>query len=73
MGVNITKGHATSTKCWHCKHAIPRPKNPCSWAMKFKPVEGWKAHQTKLRVSEHRLSEKIDSYRVIDCPLFEEG
>ena len=73
MGVNITKGHATSTKCWHCKHAIPRKGNPCNWAMKFEAVEGWDAKKTQLRLSETKLMNKIDSYRVIDCPLFERG
>ena len=39
----------------------------CSWSREFIPVKGWKAEKTKI-MTQH--SEEIESYYVIDCPLY---
>lgn len=56
------------TLCWKCAHAC----GGCSWSDSFTPVDGWTAKQTKIKhdFSDGR-QELIDSYRVDDCPLFE--
>lgn len=53
---------ATDTLCWSCKKVT---RSGCSWAKNHTPVEGWNAKKTKKA--------KIESYRVIECPEYEEG
>lgn len=53
------------TLCWRCAKACGK----CSWSDRsFTPVEGWVAEPTKL----HGDGGVIDSFRVIECPLFED-
>lgn len=51
--------------CWSCKRAVP--KKGCEWADSFKPVKGWIAKPTKLKLREGHY---IDSYAVISCPKY---
>lgn len=54
------------TLCWRCANTNG---NRCPWFAKdAKPVEGWKALRRDLYMSPR----KVESYIVIDCPLFEE-
>lgn len=50
--------------CWHCKNAC----GGCSWSKILAPVKGWKAKEVK---NVGYLVTK--SYKVIECPEFEEG
>ncbi len=52
------------TLCWHCAKAIKK----CPWSKNFKPVKGWDAIPTKIRIG---YNEDVDSFFVRDCPLFE--
>ena len=56
------------TLCWGCKRSSGGLG--CSWADKFIPVEGWKAKATEIR---YRNKIVVNSYEVIECPLFIEG
>ena len=54
------------TICWDCKRAT----GYCAWSKSFKAVKGWKAVPTKIqRVTPPY--DTIDSYLVLECPLFE--
>ena len=54
------------TICWDCRRAT----GFCAWSKSFKAVKGWKAVPTKIqRVTPPY--DTIDSYLVIECPLFE--
>lgn len=57
-----------NTLCWICKKSCGG-ENGCSWFNGFKPVPGWKAIETKLKVNPFRPL--IKSYKVICCPQFE--
>ena len=70
------------TICWNCKHCTgatsPNPlykQEPtapkfftCPWATEGKPVPGWTAEKTDLKVSPEVTTE---SYLVEACPYFE--
>lgn len=56
------------TLCWDCKKATGG--SDCPWANKFKPVEGWTATPTIVKVAGIR---EENSFIVHKCPLFEEG
>jgi hypothetical protein len=49
--------------CWKCQKAC----GGCSWSAEFKPVKGWTAQKTKIRVQSGR---HIKSYEIIDCPEY---
>lgn len=57
------------TKCWFCK--IPGTGG-CPWdaSKGSTPVPGWSAIPTTLRDLDGLYS--IDSYHVVDCPMFVE-
>lgn len=60
---------AAASLCWKCYrsvHWVDDP-TPCTWAMRFEPVEGWEAEETMLG-GDHK---NVLSYKVIKCPLFE--
>lgn len=57
-----------ATLCWKCAKAC----GGCSWSDRsFTPVEGWVAETTKLH-GYRGDGGVIDSYRVIECPQFED-
>lgn len=62
------------TICPDCENCVPNPETGkgCSWSRQFKPVEGWTAEKTKIvnRTIEEGKEYTIDSYKVLDCPLF---
>ena len=45
------------SKCWTCSRAVT---DKCSWAARYKPVEGWTAEPNPA----------LNSYLVYDCPLY---
>ena len=57
-----------ATICWKCSRAC----GGCSWSAAFIPVEGWTAKPTKINHDfadgRHQV---IDSFRVDQCPQFE--
>ena len=56
----------SSTLCWECQNAAGG--SPCCWINGHKPVPGWNAIPTTITSS---IKEKpIQSYKVIECPLF---
>ena len=56
------------TLCWDCENACAG----CAWSRFFKPVPGWMAEQTKIKLNVKNDRQIISSsYRVIDCPEFE--
>ena len=54
----------TDALCWHCKNAC----GGCSWSRNLIPIKGWKAKEIK-----NASYSVIKSYKVIECPDFEEG
>ena len=52
------------TLCFTCRRAC---NGSCSWAKSFKPVKGWVAKPTKLRLYN---TKKADSYHVEKCPKY---
>lgn len=53
------------TICWDCQRAT----GFCAWSHDFKVVKGWKAIPTKVQRRTAPYDE-IDSYLVLECPLF---
>lgn len=51
------------TLCWDCRKAC----GGCPWADEFRPVRGWDAEETILRLGN---GTETQSYRVSKCPLF---
>lgn len=67
------KRSINDTLCWICKHATNK-YGICSWARELKPVDGWKAEARKALIKNYKCADKVDTYyKVIECPLFEEG
>lgn len=56
------------TLCWGCSKATG--KEDCPWANKLKPVEGWEAMPTKIKMTVHIT---VNSYKIVSCPLFKKG
>ena len=54
------------TLCWKCAHSGHGNKSPCPWEREFKPVGGWKAVRYELKVCR----KSVESYMVLDCPMF---
>ena len=42
----------------------------CSWEREFKPVEGWTARPEKHTYKENGVTIEVDTFDIIDCPLF---
>lgn len=55
------------TLCWSCR--VPGTGG-CEWDRDFKPVEGWEANPTKLRLWE-KGGNGTDSFCVISCPKYQ--
>ena len=53
------------TKCWTCKNAC----GGCCWSNDFEPVPGWNAEKSVFM----DCGEKVESYQVVDCPLYKFG
>ena len=53
--------------CWTRKKAA----GGCSWSRSFRPVEGWTAKKTLIRLSPCQKEDVIESYQVIACPEYE--
>lgn len=63
----VKRGRKPNSKealCWTCQNAC----GGCSWSRNLIPVEGWKAKEIK-----NASYSVIKSYKVIECPEFEEG
>lgn len=56
--------YTETTLCWNCRKATDQEL--CPWVNDFTPVPGWKAEET-----HHTGVFAFDSFRVIECPLFE--
>ena len=56
-----------STICWDCKRAVLW----CSWSKSYTPVPGWNARQTQISAYDRGKKTHYDSYKVLECPLFE--
>lgn len=56
--------------CWSCKRSDKFMHEGlfCSWAADFVPVVGWNAEPTQIISAE--ISEIINSFNVIECPLY---
>lgn len=50
--------------CWHCQKS---GRSECSWDREFKPVPGWKATPSKMRLVTGVYT---DTYQVYSCPEF---
>ena len=66
-------GYKEPTLCYSCARAY----SLCPWSKRFEPIEGWDAVPTKLKVGQSRNGsgeivpqKEIDSYLVINCPMF---
>jgi hypothetical protein len=62
------------TICWDCKKSTGG--EDCPWANEFKPVEGWDATPTTIKMigKSKRNKGKIEpSFKVNSCPLFKKG
>lgn len=58
------------TLCWNCANTNG---NLCSWfAADAKPVEGWVAEETQLKVRNNRENRIIQSFVVHSCPNFKQ-
>ncbi len=62
---NSTQGVSKVSICVDCAKSV----GLCAWSTSLKPVEGWKTQPVKRR---GECGVKIDSVRVLECPLFEE-
>lgn len=56
-----------STICWGCKRAVCG----CSWSKSYIPVPGWNAIKTNIAANNRGVKKYHESYKVIECPLFE--
>lgn len=56
-----------STICWDCKRAVLG----CSWSKSYTPVPGWNAIKTQIAAYDKDRKIYYESYKVLECPLFE--
>lgn len=76
----ITDGAGMTTRsdqlCWRCRIATGRLSRrtgePCPWAEKGEPVEGWDAEMTRRQLTDAYGRRTQESWRIRRCPLFEE-
>ena len=64
------------TLCWDCVKAGDGNLSECPWVREFKPVDGWTAVATKVKVTDGKpafgyKTQMRDSYYVSECPMFE--
>ena len=55
------------TLCWDCKNAT---NSGCPWSRDFKEVDGWNAKKVKVKINGD--GKHIDTFRVKECPLFQD-
>lgn len=67
---NGGSGEMKETLCFSCDHADKGDKSICPWAKEFKPVEGWDATKRVLFFWIHNRKKPIESYKVINCPIY---
>lgn len=62
----------SETLCFSCVHAVPVESKGtgCPWSRDFRPVKGWDAEPTTLRLS---AKAQDGSFFVRACPKFREG
>lgn len=58
-------------RCWFCRHAVPHQGNERPWTMRFEPVPGWDAEERPYLLG--RGARLATTYKIRDCPRFEEG
>lgn len=58
------------TLCWDCANAC----GGCSWSSEFRPVDGWEATPTRVKVYRWKYGgiKEVDSFHVTKCPLFKD-
>lgn len=63
------RDRSKQTICWDCKNAVPDPRKGigCSWSRRLKPVTGWTATETELKLYDDIT---IKSYIVHKCPHY---
>lgn len=61
--------NGSDTLCWFCQRAANKGR-VCSWADRFEPVEGWQAIEVIVRSQDGTIPKPLQSYKVIECPLF---
>ncbi len=52
--------------CWECQNAL----GGWSWSKNFTPVPGWKAKKVYLRHATRGWLDRVETYKVIECPEF---
>lgn len=64
--IPINNKRQPDTLCWECYRSVHWVDDPasCSWAKKFKPVDGWNAIEVKRENGDI-------GYCVLACPLFQ--
>lgn len=70
--INQRPIQTNGTICWQCRHAT-NPQGICPWSKAFKPVPGWDAKPYTIYLSAKYQKQRLESYLVQQCPLFEEG
>lgn len=68
FGKGVRKGVVKDTLCRECRKATGGEY--CPWVNKFKPVDGWTATPTIVKMGADRTAK---SFEVHKCPLFVEG
>lgn len=63
----LSNGVYCDTLCWTC---TAPGTNRCDWDAFARPVEGWKAEPTVIRMDTGGERISVDSFRVIECPLY---
>lgn len=59
----VKRNEKGSTLCWDCAKAVKK----CSWSRAFKPVKGWEATPSRLKIGNGKT---VDSYIVHKCPEY---
>lgn len=55
------------TLCWSCAKAC----GGCSWSKDFKPIDGWDAIPTKIRIPDDDGGARyVDSFKITACPQY---
>ena len=55
--------------CWTCVNSVPDEMRGigCPWSKCGKPVKGWKATPTTIKLDPGRV---MESYDIRECPLY---
>lgn len=63
---NDNFNYENAQKCWTCKNAC---NGGCCWSDRFEPVPGWKAEKSVF----WDCGQKVETYKIIECPLYKFG